>query len=106
VHGHAHGAQVTDPHDTANDITAEVVKDQDFPNRIAIAVEDGGNRGEQAVGESFFGFARFNCFVEIKNLLKRGYASIRYVCADKRRRSSLTDLAIAQGVAFGRHSLS
>lgn len=41
MYGDTAGSQVTDPQDCAYDIPAEVVEDQDLPDRLSISVRDG-----------------------------------------------------------------
>lgn len=71
VHGDAHGSQVAHTHDAANDISSEVIKNQDFPDRVAIGIENRCHRGEEAICKSLFTFTRVDRFVEIENLFQR-----------------------------------
>ena len=48
--GDAPGTQVVDPQHAADDVAAQVVKDEDLPDGLAIVVEDRGGLGGQAVG--------------------------------------------------------
>ena len=73
MHCYTHCAQVTDAHNTANDISTKVVKDQDLPNRVAIGVEDRRNRCKQTIGMRLVCFGGFDGLVQVEDFLKRGY---------------------------------
>lgn len=73
MHCHSHGAQITDTHHAADDISTEVIKYQDFPDRVAVGVEDWRNWSEEAIGLSFIGVVRFDRLVQVQDLPERSY---------------------------------
>lgn len=107
VHGDAHGPQIADAHDTADDISTEVVKDEDFPDGVPVSVEDGGNRREEPVGLDLIRVGRLDGLVEIEDLFQRGLriGSLASSGATRRKGSWRlpTDLSISQRDSLGSH---
>jgi hypothetical protein len=71
MYGDAAGAQVVDAHDTAYDVPAKVVEDEDLPYGLAVVVDDGRSFREEAVGLVGAMVVRRldDVFVEVEDLL-------------------------------------
>lgn len=70
VHCYTHCAQVADTHYTADNISTKIVKDQDFPDRVAISVENGRNRSKKTVGMRLVSFGGFDGLVQVEDFLE------------------------------------
>ena len=62
-------AQVIDPQDTRNQVPPQVVKDQNLPDRIAIAIQDRTSLRCQPLRSSILRRAIFRALIEIEDLL-------------------------------------
>lgn len=71
VHSDAHGAQIRDPQNTAHNIATKIIEHQNFPDRVAIGIEDRSDRREQGVGLGIIFVVGFNRLVQIENLPER-----------------------------------
>lgn len=73
VHGHSHRSKVADSEDTADDIAPQVIKDEDFPDGLAVGREySGGRIAQTAVGVGVVRFLCLDIVVEVKYPLDRG----------------------------------
>lgn len=64
--------KVIDPQYTADNIPAHAIEDQDFPNRVAIFIQDGGRVGDEAAvgGRVMSGIiCRARLMVQVEELL-------------------------------------
>jgi hypothetical protein len=66
-------SQVIYTHDAANDVPPQVVKDQDFPYRLAVRVDDWGRLGEKAIRLVVMLIVRRvrRCLIEVKDFFDR-----------------------------------
>lgn len=61
--------QVIDPQDTADDVSSEVVEDEDFPYGFPICVEDWGGFGDEAVGRGSILCGIWGDVIEVEDAL-------------------------------------
>lgn len=85
MHGNPQSAQVAYSEHTADNITAKVVKNEHFPDGLAVGGQEGRSRSGGAVGVRVIVILLVDGIVEVEDLLERG------------------DLAVAQGDRLGSH---
>lgn len=71
MHGDTHCPEVRNTQDTADHIPAEVIKDQNLPNRIAIGVQYRCDWRQQGMSLGFIFVAGLDGFVQVEDLLER-----------------------------------
>lgn len=68
VHGNAHGAQVAHPQDAADNISTQVVEDEDLPDGISVGIEY-RTHGRQTIRVGIVALILGNVLVEVEDLL-------------------------------------
>jgi hypothetical protein len=89
--------KVVDPHDTADDVSTYIVKDQDFPYRFSVRVDNGSGFRKEAVGMIIMFVAMMNgSFVQVQYLLNGSLMSLMTVY--KKTLLKHTNLSVPQGL--------